>query len=169
MKARFFWVALSLIGISWTLNSFYAHSKQLDEPIFLNHYIETTMQENTYLTFYYLTNKNDTSHVSFVNMGTVGGYIVGDHFFYTPNLLDLNEQTFTHHVLRSIQVEFNSSDFETAVRDGDFSFDEMDVFFTDGREMTVPIGQVIVHPSVQEETILTQWGSGGGTWNDIIL
>ena len=40
MKPRFFWIALILIGISWISNSIYAHSKQLDKPIFLDHYID---------------------------------------------------------------------------------------------------------------------------------
>ena len=69
MNARFFWVALSLIGISWIANSIYAYSKQLDEPIFLDHYIETALQDTIYMTFYYLTNKNDLTKVTSVSAG----------------------------------------------------------------------------------------------------
>ena len=36
-------MALGLIGVSWIVNSMYAYSKQLDEPIFLDHYIDVTV------------------------------------------------------------------------------------------------------------------------------
>src|SRR3954466_15744758 len=105
MNARFFWVALSLIGISWIANSIYAYSKQLDEPIFLDYYIETPLQDTIYMNFYYLTNKNDLTKATSVSAGEWVGYPEAQ-FFFDEQVY--NEQIFNNHVLRSINVQFNT-------------------------------------------------------------
>ena len=69
MRERYFWAAIGLIAISWIVNSLYAQSKQLKEPVFLDHYIETAMDDHNYITFYYLTNKNDRSRITYVELG----------------------------------------------------------------------------------------------------
>ena len=87
MRESYFWVALGLIAISWIANSFYAHSKQLKEPVFLDHYIETTMDEHNYVTFYYLANKNDRSRIRYVEMGDLHGYPQNDFLYIDHPLL----------------------------------------------------------------------------------
>lgn len=145
MKPRLFWIVLSFIGLSWIVNAMYAYSKKLDEPIFLEHYVETSIQDTTPLTFYYLTNKNDTSNISFINMNGVQGYIQQDGFFFDEPPSNYNtSQTFAHYSLRNVHVEFSQQDLEIALQNGDFISKEIDVFFTDGRIITVPIGKVIV-------------------------
>lgn len=123
MKPRFFWIALILIGISWISNSIYAHSKQLDKPIFLDHYIDVELQDYIYITFYYLTNKNDSSVVSSVSTGELIGY-PEDPYFTDEGIQ--NRQSFNNHVLRSVNVRF---DLEQPSVPEIYSFTEMDIFF----------------------------------------
>src|SRR4051794_23819727 len=108
MRERYFWAAIVLIALSWVINSLYAQSKQLKEPLFLNHYIETTMGDHTYITFYYVTNKNDTSRVSYVNLGELTGYVQNDYFHTNPTYQNID--TYTHHGLRSVSVQLRGLD-----------------------------------------------------------
>lgn len=159
MKERFFWVALSLIGISWMLNSIYAYSKQLDEPIFLDHYIDAEYQDDFYMTFYYLTNKNNSSVVSSVSTGKLIGY-PEDSYFFDEQVQ--NNQVFNHHVLRSTNVRFN---FDPTTHTENYSFTEIDVSFSDGNRITVPIGIVTIRPRVIEESPLEQVSSSGDSYH----
>jgi len=169
MKGRFFWMALFLIGLSWTVNTIYAYSKQLDEPIFLDHYIDKVVYEDTLLTFYYLTNKNDISRVSHVNIDDVTGYISNDEFDFgfgfdyedNPNI-----DVFTHHALRSIHIELNPDELEDLLKEGSFTFNEIDVHFNDGKTMSASIGEVIIHADFPSDNFLSEFGtSGGDNWN----
>lgn len=143
MRERYFWAVLGLIAISWIANSLYAQSKQLEEPIFLDHYLETTIDEegHNYVTFYYLANKNDHSHINYIRLGDVEGFPQGDYFFASttaPHAID----TYRHQELRSITVNLRSFSDNTEQQ----SFNEMAVFYSDGRSSTASIGEVIVHP-----------------------
>jgi len=144
MRERYFWAALGIIVLSWIANSLYAHSKQLEEPIFLDHYIETTMDEHDYVTFYYLANKNDRSHVNYVEIGDLQGY-PQNNFFYVDDSI-YNVDTYTHQVLRSVTVQlYDFGDENPEER----RFNEMKVYFTDGikpKEITATIGELIIHP-----------------------
>lgn len=164
MKGRFFWMALFLIGLSWTVNTIYAYSKQLDEPVFLDHYIDKVVYEDTFLTFYYLTNKNDISRVSHVNLGDVTGYISNDEFDFgfgfdyedNPNI-----DVFTHHVLRSIHIELNPDELEDSLKEGPLTFNEIDVHFNDGKTMTASIGEITIHPNFPTDNVLDPRSSSG--------
>lgn len=170
VKERYFWAALGLIAISWIVNSLYAQSKQLEEPIFLNHYIETTTDEegHNYVTFYYLANKNDHSHINYIRLGDVEGFPQGDYFFTSttaPQAIDV----FNHQELRSINVKLRSFSENTEKQ----SFNEMAVFYSDGRSSTASIGEVIVHPkrfyANDDTTAMEQPSSGssndGSSWD----
>ncbi|MCG7343710.1 hypothetical protein MHZ92_06170 [Sporosarcina sp. ACRSL] len=161
MRERNFWTAIVLIAISWIANSLYAHSKQLEEPIFLDHYIETAMDDHNYLTFYYLTNINDRSRISHVRLGSLEGYPERG-FIYDDNSI-YNMDTYRHHVLRSVSVRLQN--YETDIMT-DLILNDMVVYFSDGRQTTVSIGEVIIHPEgyyVKEELVLWQRSGGSGT------
>ena len=155
MKVRFFWVALVLIGVSWVLNSIYAYSKQLDEPIFLDHYIDAEYQDDLYMTFYYLTNKNDSSVVSSVSTGELIGY-PEDHYFSMNKF-----KTGRHSIIMFYVVPTLGSTFDPTAHTGNYSFTEIDVFFSDGKKITAPIGIVTIRPRVLEESPLEQVSSSG--------
>ncbi len=161
MKSRVFWIILCLIAVSWVLNSIYAHSKRLDEPIFLDHYVETFAQEYNQFTFYYLTNKNDRSSPTFVTIGDITGYVeqaqhIPTNFFDDFNT-DHDVQTFTHHVLRRIDVTL--PELNAIIQEETFSFKEMEVAFSDGRQILAPIGEVVVHAHYPDDDPLDSWTS----------
>lgn len=152
MKGRFFWIALGLIGVSWIVNSMYAFSKQLDDPIFLDHYMDVGYQDNLYVTFFYLTNKNDTSVISSMNAGDLRAYPEQSFGFFNGTNQIYNHQDFGRYVLRSVNVTFynpygDQLDYETT---------EMDVVFSDGRVITAPIGHIITRPMNADESPLEQ-------------
>ena len=70
-------------------------------------------------------------------------------------------QTFTHYALRSIQIELNSYELEDVLNEDDeLIIHEMELFFSDGRDITVPIGEVVLHHPYQIENVLNQpWTS----------
>lgn len=163
MKGRFFSIILSLIAISWIVNSVYSYSKQLAEPIFLDHYIDTPLYENNLLTLYYLTNKYDMSMVSHVQFGDVTGYVSEYHhpvdFDFT---LDSNVQTFAHYALRSIQLELIDYELEDVLKEGPIIFNEVDIFFTDGKTLTTSIGEITIRPDdLEANDTLDLLGSSG--------
>lgn len=177
MRGRIFWLALFLIGISWVLNSFYAHSKQLDAPIFLDHYITKQVHEedSNYLTLYHLTNINDDSRLSHVNFGGITGYVSQDDFFddfgFYENEFNPDLQTFTHYALRSIQIELNSYELEDALKeDRELIVHDIELFYSDGRDITLPIGEVVLQRPYQDqdENVLTQPGSSSSNDNSNI-
>ena len=158
VKGRFFWVALGLIGVSWIVNSMYAYSKQLDEPIFLDHYIDMTYQDNLYVTFFYLTNKNDTSVISSMNAGDLRAYPEQSFGFFNGTNQIYNHQDFGRYVLRSVNVTFYNPYGDQL----DYSATEMDVVFSDGRVLTAPIGYIMTRPS-NVDTRPLEFTSGGSS------
>lgn len=158
MKERYFWVAIGLIAISWIVNSVYAHSKQLEEPIFLDHYIEMTMDQKT-VTLYYLANKNDDSYVRHIYLGNIEGF--PQHAFIYPDEKPHVFDTYKHQELRSILIELRQINDQNVER----SFNEMQVYYSDGKASTVSIGEIIIRPEGYFESdnprplVLT---SGGG-------
>ena len=175
MRGRIFWLALFLIGISWILNSFYAHSKQLVAPIFLDHYIaQPVYDDNNYVTLYYLTNRNDDSHLSHVNFGGITGYVIRDDFYddfgFYENEFDPDLQTFAHYALRSLRIELNSYELEEALKENDeLIVHEIELFIFDGQDITVPIGEVVLHHPYQDKKVLTQPGSSSSNDNSSIF
>lgn len=161
MKVRFFWVALGLIGVSWIVNSMYAYSKQLDEPIFLDHYVDLTYQDHQYVRFFYLTNKNDTSVISSMNAGDLRAYPEQSYGFFNETNQIYNHQDFGHYVLRSVNAEFYNP-YGTQLEE---SFTEMDVVFSDGRVVTAPIGHIMMQPPNAEESPLEFTSSGSNSNN----
>jgi hypothetical protein len=155
LKERFLWISVVIIAISWVMNYAFYQSKQLDQPIFLQHYLETQIYEDNQFTFYYLTNKRDISHVTYVE-------IDGKQFFphhYSPMWSDNNiphyEQEFRHHYLRSIMIQFpkNLMPIDAGAQK-EWSFKEMEVGFSDRPSIKVNIGKVIFSPATSEEKLL---------------
>ncbi|MCM3744418.1 hypothetical protein M3193_09705 [Sporosarcina luteola] len=163
MRERYFWAALGLIAISWIANSLYAQSKQLVEPIFLDHYIETTTDEHDhhYVTLYYLANKNDHSTINYIRLGDVEGFPHGD-FFYESTTAPHAIKTYRHQDLRSITVLLRTFNEKKDAQ----SFNEMAVFYSDGRSSTASIGEVIIHPKRyygNDDTRALEQPSSGGS------
>lgn len=165
MRERYFWAAIGIIAISWVVNMLYAQSKELKEPIFLDHYIETSIDDHNYITFYYLTNINDRSRISYVELGELHGYPQNDNFYimdHSPTNID----TYTHHVLRSVTVQLH--DFGVGRNDA-LTFNELTAYFADGvktTRITSSIGEVIIYPerhSILDESNALETPSAGSS------
>lgn len=152
MKKKLFWGALLFISISWILNALYAQSKILKEPIFLEHNIHASIQDGNMITFYYLTNAKEDVFISSIHFENIGAYRIEDEPI----------QNFPHYTLRQAIVEIDSS-----FLDFPFTTDEAFISLSDGREMTVPIGELTFFENDINQTspFITSGSSGGDDWN----
>lgn len=164
MKKHFFWIAIGLISISFIANIIYADSKQLAEPIFLEHYIE--VGANEYPTFYYITNSDDPTTVSYIEMDGITTQVIQDNTIYNldesgPSIL--NDQTFNHFAVRSFQLVIDSFYLQEEFKNGKITFDDITVFFNDGTELMTPIGQVIIKENDNNSNLLDSYATTSST------
>ncbi|MDR4889700.1 hypothetical protein RGU12_19585 [Fredinandcohnia sp. QZ13] len=159
MKEKIFWAGILIIILSYIGNYLYFQSKQLDAPIFLEHFYELTMNEDdeTALAFYYLTNKSDPSYVNFVRIDGVEAYADSNVGFMWESQAPQFEQEYIHHYLKSVYVSL-PTEFEG---DGPLSFSEMEVHLSDGKTVQANIGKVILHKSTENPNVLETRISSG--------
>lgn len=148
MKEKIMWGAIIVTLVSWGLNFAYFQSKQLKEPIFLEHYYDTFIQNERGLTFYYLTNKNNPAEV--VNVSIDGlDYVNVEHhgggFMMWEDSQVRYEQEFRHHYLKSVTLVFDTELMKLNKENPTFSFDSMSVHFNNQSTITADIGQVNFH------------------------
>lgn len=151
MKVRFFWGAIVVISLSFIINLIYAQSKRLAEPIFIDHYIEASVHQ--YPRFYYLTNRDDPTTVVNVVINDERVRVIQNNDFFSDDeeARDaLNEQTYNQYALRSFQIAGDDFLPEEAFEEGRFIFDEMTIYFSNGTELTTPIGLVILHETMDD-------------------
>ncbi len=144
-----------LILLSYIGNYLYFQSKQLDAPFFLEHYYEMTLNEEdeTTLTFYYLTNKSDTSTIDFVSIDGIEAYATSNNDFF---MFDSNtpqyEQEYTHHYIKAVHVSFHNTLVEQG--EGPWSFSNIEVHFSDGETILADIGSVVLHKKTKSPSVL---------------
>ncbi|KGR77243.1 hypothetical protein [Ureibacillus manganicus] len=164
MKDRYIWIAFFIVILSMFGNYLYFQSKQLEHPIFLEHYYETYAQEGYYLRFYYLSNKSEPVEVSHVLIDGVTVYPSNNHGHqmwsnqnYSPNY----EQEFTHHYLQ--RVTFSLPEQESAQKfstNDVWTFNEMQVTFTNGQTIDTNIGEVkVYHERTDTSSIVSRFNS----------
>ncbi|CQR46805.1 hypothetical protein BN1058_01080 [Paraliobacillus sp. PM-2] len=163
MKEKILWAGLMLVILSWVGNYLYFESKQLERPIFLDHYYEAYMHDQEQLTFYYLTNKMDNYEVRSLSIDGVKLYPVSDHGFTmwrtAPNTPQF-EQEFSHQYLKSVTVELpkKSIPIEDGSKDR-WSFEEVNATFSNGQSYTLDLGKVNVYEKVTDYTVLNTHAS----------
>ncbi|WP_053362923.1 hypothetical protein [Bacillus sp. FJAT-27251] len=151
MKEKFLWGGIAAIILSWALNYAYFQAQQLDEPIFLEHYYETYIENEGQLTFYYLTNKLNPHEVVSVSIDGLDGVGVyhgeNDGFFMWEEQSELKfEQEYSHHYLKAVTLQFHKDILPLNDSRSTFSFERMDVFFDNGSSISAELGKVILHP-----------------------
>ncbi|MEH7236712.1 hypothetical protein [Bacillus sp. JJ1562] len=160
MKEKIFWASILIIIVSYIGNYVYFQSKQLDAPIFLEHFYELTMNEEdeTALIFYYLTNKSDTSTANYVMINGIGNYPVSNNDFYMwESQAPKFEQEYTHHYLKTLYITL-PTEYEG---DGPLSFSEMEVHFSNGITVQADIGEVVLRKRTENPDVLeTRMSSG---------
>jgi len=152
LKEKILWIGLLIVFISWIGNYLYFQSKQLDQPIFLDHYYETYMQDASTLTFYYLSNKTDDAVINHVTIDGIDLYPVLDHGLVWSSSPTF-EQEFTHQYLKSVTLDFAPVPFPLKETDDAWSFEEITVTFTNGQTLTTHIGEVRVFENLQNHEL----------------
>ena len=158
MNPRFFFSVLSAIIIGWIAAGTYASSQHLDQPVFLDHYIDDYAQDSMHMQFYYLMNKGDKNTINVIELGDIAGTSDGFHDFFmeeTPYV-----QHYGPHELRTISVTFDIYDIRSVKEK--LIFNEMTVHMSDGQQFVVDIGEVIIHPPVQNDFWMSQMSTGNG-------
>lgn len=164
LKEKIFWAGIVLVLLSWIGNYLYFQSKQLNKPIFLEHYYETYVEDSAELTFYYLANKTDTAEVSIVSIDGLEAYPVSTSGFsmwsssHTPSYV----QEYAHHYLKSLTLQLTPSllSVDTPTKE-DWRFNEMTVTFTNGQTITANIGEVHLYHQFPSTDVFDIRSSGG--------
>lgn len=147
MKERFLWAGIVLVFLSWIGNYVYYQSKQLDQPIFLEHFYQGVISEEKSFTFYYLTNKQDPAEVTHVQIDGVDMVNVlndGQGFgMWQDSSQPIFVQEFRHHYLKSVTLQFNKDFVQLNETKPSLSFETMEVFFNNNQSTIVAeIGKV---------------------------
>ena len=153
-------------------NHLYFHSKKIEHPIFLEHYYETYAGEGYYLRFYYLTNKSEPVEVSHLLIDGVPVYPTSDQGMqmwtnqqrYIPNY----EQEFSHHYLQSVNFSLPEQEVAQKLATNDiWTFNEMQVTFSNGKTIDAKIGEVIVYRNrTDTDSLVSRFNSRSNNDND---
>ncbi|MBY0098592.1 hypothetical protein [Mesobacillus maritimus] len=146
MKERFLWAGILMIVLSWLGNYAYFQSKQLDQPIFLDHFYEDILWEGKSFTFYYLTNKREPAEVTHVQIDGVEivNVLNDGHGFgeWQNSSEDSFVQEYRHHYLKSVTLEFNKEYIQLNQTEPILSFETMEVFFNNQSSIIADVGIV---------------------------
>ncbi|OZU87407.1 hypothetical protein CIL03_16435 [Virgibacillus indicus] len=154
MKERFLWTGIVLVILSGIGNYIYFQSKQLDEPIFMEHYYKQDIMEQqmeTQLTFYYLTNKQNPSTVQYANINGIEVYpspFRNASFWEAGKPQIYFEKEFTHHYIVPVTFDIPVDQIPLDEKTGEWSFGKMEIVFSDNQKLNADIGEVEI---VKEE------------------
>ncbi|SHF70602.1 hypothetical protein [Ornithinibacillus halophilus] len=172
MKERILWIGIILIVISSVGNYIYFKSKQIEEPIFLEHYITSEFYEDTeeiIVTFYYLTNKDNPVTVQSANIDGFPIYTVNDgihiaHGFYSEQIE--YQQEYTHQYLMAAHFEIPAdADYLPMDDDGILSFQQITVHLSNGKTINADIGKVTIVDAQEYHQGPLDWRAGGSSSN----
>ncbi len=151
--------------MSWVLNYVYFQSKQLSEPVFLDHYYVGYLDEMQSFTFYYLTNKQNTEEIAHVQIDGIESVIVKNEDQWFGGWYDSSEPTYVreyrHHYLKSVTLEFYRDDISFNEHGSSFSFETMEVFFTNDSSIIADVGKVDLNLANGQETAFESRMSSG--------
>lgn len=168
MKQYMLWIGIALFVISWIGNNVYFQAKQLDEPIFLQHYIAREMndeEEELSLTLYYLTNKQEPLHVSYAEVDGVrlrpndersNGWFNEWGEEQKINVV----QELNHQYLMSANLQLPMDEIPFGKKDHAWSFNHLTVHFTNGQQIKAHIGKAVIKIRNQEPSLLKETEEG---------
>ncbi|WP_301108786.1 hypothetical protein [Sporosarcina sp.] len=129
---------MTIVVISWAVNFAYAESKKLDQPIFVDHYIDVWWEEDPYFTIYYLANKEDRSTIQWVELEDWQG--VPERNGMDVEFEEVDQ--FGRYSLRRVTLQMNGLPEITEAKE----FREITAYFTEGPPVRAEIGQITVQP-----------------------
>ncbi|PIC82495.1 hypothetical protein CSV71_15080 [Sporosarcina sp. P21c] len=137
MKIKPFWAIMLTVVLIWVANYIYAEKHKLERPVFLNHYLDLNLKNEQYIPFYFITNKDDTSFIQFVELGNIRG--IPDRFGENEGV-EVVEQ-FGRYSLKRVNIQFDPEAFVTSGET--VKFDNMVVHFSGNEVATYSIGQIV--------------------------
>lgn len=147
MNPRWFFSILSAIIIGWFAAGTYASSQHLEQPVFLDHYMDDYAQEELQLQFYYITNKGDLNTINYIMLGDIPGYVDGGYIdeFFDPFMEEAQYiQRYGAYDLKTVNVTLDSHEINKLKEK--LTFHEMTVYFSNGSSMQADIGEIFLHP-----------------------
>ena len=114
MKKNWFWGVISLIVISWIVNSIYFQSKQLEEPVILNAYLDIPISDSTNFSIHYITNKKDIIELQSLSIGAQSLWNERNFTFpgfENPTAQSFNQE-FTHHYSKEAMFSLGEEDIK---------------------------------------------------------
>jgi len=153
-------MGIVLIVLIWTANLVYFETQQLSEPLVLNSYYELHLREIVTFDIYYLMNKGDDNRLIQVILPEGRSLRVDS---------DNTESTYTHHNLKRASVIMNKDDIEGLLDDGDYSFTDVELKFSNGEKVNTEIGEIIIHQGQEDDLDDSplQFSSGGSSNNNM--
>ncbi|WP_156290378.1 hypothetical protein [Oceanobacillus salinisoli] len=149
MREKYVWIGIILIFISVIGNYIYFQSKQLDEPLFLEHYISHELheqQDEVFLQFYYVTNKEDPAIVNYVQMDGIEAYPESNQqvFGWNNDQPQIQyHQEFSHYYLVPVKIILRK-DMIPVEEGKPWTFENMTVHFSNGQLVDTNIGEVMI-------------------------
>ncbi|MFS1511400.1 hypothetical protein VQL36_03035 [Chengkuizengella sp. SCS-71B] len=174
MKKSIFGIGIAICLLSFIGNYLFFQSEQLKEPIFLNHYydFENYNDNDINLTFYYLTNKQDTFRIKNALINGIEVYPVSyGGFSMWSNNTQQYEQEFRHHYLKSVtfSIPYNSISSSENLEEI-WSIENMIVSFYDHPDINAEIGKVNIYTKQSENSILkTQAVGSSNQHRDFVI
>ncbi|MFC4775933.1 hypothetical protein ACFO9Q_03960 [Paenibacillus sp. GCM10023252] len=145
-----FTLIILLIGVSWAGNLWTYERSQLEEPLFLKHYMTLDGATGEIMKLTFLENRNSNRTVSGIRIDEL------------PMVqFNLNEETrMKHQVIRSASAELDPPLLRD-VEGKPLSIKHITVFFNHGEQTRVPIGdiQIVWHSKPPSLTNATSGGS----------
>lgn len=150
MSQRVFFGVLLVIFLGWIAAGTYASTQKLEEPVFLDHYLDEYSENGQPLELYYITNKNDQNTINFVTFEDIPGFVEAGYVdvFSDPFMApDESIERYGIYELRSVRISLDA--YEMSLLKEKKIFNEMTVHFSDGQSIVADIGEIIIHPYEQ--------------------
>lgn len=157
MKIQPFWAIMLTLLLIWVANYIYAEKHKLERPVFLNHYLDLNVENEQYIPFYFITNKEDTSFIQIVELGNIRG--TPDRFVENEGVEEVEQ--FGRYSLKRVNIQFDPEAFVTSGET--VKFDDMVVRFSGNETAIYPIGQIVFQSQKEQlDPLSFKSGSAGG-------
>ncbi|WP_042166349.1 hypothetical protein [Paenibacillus gorillae] len=138
---------LLVIAASWGGNLWYYKMQKLEQPVFLQHYYETSASLFQHTSLYYVMNKDDRREVAYFELPN-GQLLRVEH----TRTRDEQGRLQLKEAIVSPVIKEEMEQLKEPL-----TIDQLKVHYTTGRENeTVSIGKIIVYPDRREEQALEQ-------------
>lgn len=131
----------------------------LDEAVFLKHYYDIEINNNTYMNIHYITSSIDTrriNEIKFPHMPDDFAYVNISYFNNGHEYGYYNIEKFAHYNYNVISLEFNTKKlYQEENKEETVILDKAVVIYNNGDEQEVDIGKIVLHKNSMSTESLT--------------